>query len=324
MSGHGRLCAGSVLLALVTGICGCASTPNQWPFAWTKGFVPRWGARSPGDELKNPVGLQMAYARMQEQAGNSAEARKSYESVLGENPKSVDAVLGLARLDQLAGRVAEAEQGYQRAFELAPEDPQVLDTVGQFFAERKQWGKAIEILNRAVTTAPDNATIRHHLAIAMAHHGTPDAALTQFSRTVGDAAAHYNVALILYEQGKVEQAQQHLLQAVVIQPDLSEAQYWLDEIRREQETKELLKTAANPGQRRQEITPPKNDPESGSQKGIQLVRGQRSVATSARPPQVSPSPESQMSATAMTPQQLEQWRNSMTPQQFEQWRNQLD
>ncbi|HID21652.1 MAG TPA: tetratricopeptide repeat protein, partial [Planctomycetaceae bacterium] len=241
MTGHRQhgLGGARLVIACLIGICGCASTSGPNRLAGHSHAPAGVERHEKSPDVKHPEKLHLAYAKLQEQLGNLAEARKSYEVVLGEKPKSVDAVLGLARLDQLAGRDHEAEQGFQRALDLAPNDPEVLDTVGQFFAGRKQWDRAVELLQQAVAASPADATIRQHLAIALAHRGDVPAALAHFTKTVGDAAAHYNVAVILYEEGQVDEAETHLLQAVIKKPDLHEAQVWLDEIRREREAERL-------------------------------------------------------------------------------------
>jgi hypothetical protein len=63
--------------------------------------------------------------------------------------------------------------------------------------------------------------------------------------SVGEAEAEYNLGLILHDQGKLELAEQHFVQAVVKKPTLEQAQYWLNEIRIEKETKNLLAGTSN-------------------------------------------------------------------------------
>ena len=68
---------------------------------------------------------------------------------LKENPKSLEAKLGLARLDQLAGLTAEAEAGFQKALKSRPDDPLALNALGQFYASQKNWNKALPLLEKA-------------------------------------------------------------------------------------------------------------------------------------------------------------------------------
>ena len=317
MTGHGTngLSAASLVIAWVFGVCGCAATSSSGRLAHKPHLPNAPESHQVSPKVKHPEKLHLAYAKLQEDLGNLAEARKSYEFVLGEKPKSVDAILGLARLDQLAGRYHEAEQGFQRALELAPDDSEVLDTVGQYYAERKQWGQAAEVLHKAVAASPTDATIRQHLAIALAHEGDVPAALAHFAKTVGEAAAHYNVAVILYEDGRVDEAEKHLLQAVIKKPDLHEAQVWLDEIRREREAESLLAGATSSPSARVEELPPPPLPASPV-----IPAGNPTTSSSGS----QPSPPLPLPVVPQTPEQLEQLKNSMTPAQFEQWQNQLN
>ena len=225
-------------------IAGCAAPAGINP---ASGLWSRW-AESPPDrqlskaerKLKDPVKLNLMYARFREEQGDVAEARQRYEHVLGEQPKSVDAILGLARLDQLAGRIPEAEQRFKQALALGSHDPHVLDAVGQYYASQRRWDEAVEILNSAMMTAPEDPTYRYHLAVALAQSGEVSRAMPHFAKTVGDAQAHYNIGYILYEQGRSDSAEQHFVQAVIKKPDLQQAHEMLDTIRRERENRLML------------------------------------------------------------------------------------
>ena len=90
-----------ILVCLSLSVTGCVSSMGTF---WS-GLSPdparaRWSRAT--KELENPVKLHLSYARWQEEIGQLVEARNSYELVLGAEPKSVDAILGLARLDHLA------------------------------------------------------------------------------------------------------------------------------------------------------------------------------------------------------------------------------
>jgi Flp pilus assembly protein TadD len=187
-------------------------------------------------EIKDPTELNLAFARWMEDVGNFSEARRKYSEVAEAKPKNLEAALGLARIDQLSGMSHEAEQGFLRAQKLAPDAPEALNALGQFYASEKRWPEAVAQLNKAMLTAPAEKSYRYNLAVAMAYNGDINGALPHFVRTVGDAEAHYNVGLILKDQGQYAEAEEHLLLAVTKKPDLHQAQVWLDEVRHEQET----------------------------------------------------------------------------------------
>lgn len=187
-------------------------------------------------DVKDPTELSLAYARWMEDVGKLTEARRHYSEVAEAKPKNLEAALGLARIDQLSGRASEAEQGFLRAQRLDPGSPVAMHALGQFYASQQRWAPAVEQLNRAMLAAPAEKAYRYDLAVALVHTGDVAGAMSHFVRTVGDAEAHYNVGVILKDEGKLDAAHEHLLLAVTKKPDLLQAQYWLDEVRREQES----------------------------------------------------------------------------------------
>jgi len=184
---------------------------------------------------ENPERLPLAYAKWQEQLGNLTEARSSYERVLDASPKSVDAIVGLARVDQLAGRTYEAEQGFSNAIRMRPNDPLVMDAMGQFYSSQERWAEAISVLQKASQQAPTEPDYRYHLAVALARSGDIDGSRPHFAKTVGDAESHYNIGYILYERGQLAEAEQEFLQAILKKPQLEQAQTMYDDVRSERE-----------------------------------------------------------------------------------------
>jgi tetratricopeptide (TPR) repeat protein len=245
-----RITAMCLMLSMLT---GCAGGVGRW-MSWSHNGNDSRQARAVRKRLKDPVGLDLAYAKWQEQQGNTTDAREHYQRVLHEEPQSIEALLGLARLDQLANRMTEAEQGYRKALKLAPNDPRALDALGQFYAAQEKWPQAIDILKQALQAAPKDDTIRFHLAVATAKSGDLATARSLFINCVGEAEADYNLGLILHEQGKLELSEQYFVQALVKKPTLEQAQFWLDEIRVEKETKSLL--AGTNGRPRPEMRAP--------------------------------------------------------------------
>ncbi len=220
-------------------LSGCATSSRGWP-SFAKRDVDARQARANRKKLKEPSKLDLAYAKWQEQLGNMTEARERYQRVLHDEPQSIEALLGLARMDQLAGRMPEAEQGFRKALKNSPNNPLVQDALGQFYAAQEKWPQAIDILKQGLQTAPNDDIIRFHLAVATARSGDLVTAKPLFVNSVGEAEAEYNLGLILHDQGKLDLAEQHFVQAVVKKPTLEQAQYWLSEIRIEKETKNVL------------------------------------------------------------------------------------
>jgi tetratricopeptide (TPR) repeat protein len=248
----------------------------------------------PPRRIDDPTELSLAYARWMEDVNNLGEARRHYSEVAETKPKNVEALLGLARIDQASGMTYEAEQGFQKALRLSPNSPLALHALGQFYASQQRWPEAVDALNKAMLAAPVERQYRYDLAVAMVQSGDVNAAMPHFIRTVGDAEAHYNVGLILQQQGRLADAEQQMLLAVTKKPDLHEAQYWLDEIRRQSEADQI---AQSPVQRaaHQFTAPP----------------SQGSFPPPTAPPVVaSPAPQP---TAPLNPQQQQQMRNQYPP-----------
>ncbi len=222
-----------LVVSIVISAAGC-STSRETPF-WSRlggGSEPDKFVKAKQD-LKNPAAVHLSYAKLSEHLGNLVDARESYEFVLDEQPNSVEAILGLARIDQLAGRHSAAETGFRRALAMAPNDPQVLDNAGQYFASVENWNQSIELLNRAALAAPGDPEIRYHLAVAQATSGDIAGAMPHFVKTVGEAQAHYNIGLILHKQGRLPESEREFAIAVEQRPDLEAAQIWLEDTRQQ-------------------------------------------------------------------------------------------
>jgi tetratricopeptide (TPR) repeat protein len=222
----------------VIGICcamclvGCAS------FKKLTASKPKTNSSSVGSanfsnskKLKNPAKIHLAYAGWHEQTGNHQEARRSYQKVLEKSPKDVEALLGLARIDQMYDRDEECDQNLEKALKYHPKDPKVFVAIGQVHSARNEWPMAVEKMKAAQKLAPFDPIYEYHLAVAEAHVGEMKSALEHFTRSVGQAEAHYNIGFILNEQGNTADAEVHLKKALQLKPELKQAEATLAEVR---------------------------------------------------------------------------------------------
>lgn len=238
------------LLAIVlsAGLSGCAipgrananngqPAPSSWnPFSQPTTTYQQQAADEedelPFKKIKDPNPLKLRYALWMEETGNLPEARKHYSEVMVARPKSVEAVLGVARVDLASGQLHEAETGFRLALKLDPQSAIAHSGIGQCRAAAKDWTAAVEELTLASQSLPEDKTILYHLAVALVHTGQPAAAQVHFVQCVGDAAGHYNTALILKEEGQLAEAEAQLEMALRQDPKMKDAERWLTEIRR--------------------------------------------------------------------------------------------
>lgn len=255
---------------------------------------------------KKPAELKLAYARWMEDINHLGEARKQYHAVHEMEPKNVHAILGLARMDQIAGQHEQAEQRYKKAIKLDPGSADAQYGLGQFYASQERWSEAVEPLSTAMRAEPDNSKYRYQLAIAMAHSGDVESALPHFIRTIGDAEGHYNVGVILYGMGRVEQAEKHLRLALSKKPQFPQAEEWLVRIQDGgQAGPKLAHSDSNPQVNQVSATAPVAS-KATAQHAAARTHSQPTSASSA--PAIDHAPPA-MANGALSQRQLEQLQN---------------
>jgi Flp pilus assembly protein TadD len=224
---------------------GCNSTPKN-PMTAAKQQIPAPAttpaATNPGSldfsvskTLKNPAKVHLAYALWEEQEGNLVGARNSYEKVLDESPKNVEAMIGLARLDIALGRMDDAEKRLFKAQKIAPKNSQVAVSLGQYYAAKNDLPRALEQMQLARTHSPYDPAFAYHLGHIQAKMGDVTSALANFTEAVGPAEAHYNLAYMLHERGDLAGAEEHLQRALSLKPELPQAQSLLLAVRQERQ-----------------------------------------------------------------------------------------
>ena len=124
-----------------------------------------WLKDHPGDV---PVRLQLAGAYLS--LGQEAEAAAAYEQVVKTIPNFVPALNNLAWLNR--DKAPKKAMDYaQQAYQLAPKDPLVLDTLGMLTLKSGDASRAVSLLREAVARSPNDAQIQLHLATALIQQG---------------------------------------------------------------------------------------------------------------------------------------------------------
>ena len=105
---------------------------------------------------------------------NYDAAIQGYEQVLVLNPEDALAANNLAMAYILAGKDSErALRLATVAYTFQPENPTVLDTLGQCLMRNKRFTEAVTVLEQAVSAAPDSAALRYRLGAALAESNQP-------------------------------------------------------------------------------------------------------------------------------------------------------
>ncbi len=164
-------------------------------------------------DLNDAAALDLAYANLrsgsQATAGSRDEAEAAYARVLKDDPKHVEALIGVAHSKEIAagdrpGELDAAEDAYRRAAEAAPADARPLLALGRFQAVRKRWEDSAATYGRAVSLAADTTqrrTAEYGLAVAMSTLGDIEGSRPHFIASVGEASAHFNMGELYRRDG---------------------------------------------------------------------------------------------------------------------------
>jgi putative PEP-CTERM system TPR-repeat lipoprotein len=129
------------------------------------------------------VALLLADAALVE--GDERAAASHYEQVLEAQPDNVVALNNAAWL-YLESDPTHAMALAERAYRLAPENPNVLDTYGWSLVKGGQAGRGLVLLQEAVGRAPQAGEIRYHLVEGLRQAGRREEARAELERLLAD------------------------------------------------------------------------------------------------------------------------------------------
>ncbi|NNJ28062.1 tetratricopeptide repeat protein [Alienimonas chondri] len=170
------------------------------------------------EELKDPAALDLAYANLrtdgQPSESGRDDAEAAFKRVLKDDPKNVEALIGLARLTETGagdrpGELKAAEDAYRKAVDAAPADARPLLALARFQADRGRWGESAATYGLAAERSNETKqrrTARHGMAVAMAMGGDIEGSRPHFVASMGEAVAHYNVGEMYRRSGNRDAA----------------------------------------------------------------------------------------------------------------------
>jgi len=114
-----------------------------------------------------------------------AEARARYEKILQLDPRAVVAANNLAFMHAEDGTdLDNALQLARTALSVAPDEPDVNDTLGWVYYKRNMASLAVAPLKKSVDRVPTNATYRYHLGLAYSKTGEPQKAREMLTQSL--------------------------------------------------------------------------------------------------------------------------------------------
>ena len=179
---------------------------------------------------KDPKNVQvlMQMGEIYDKKGDVAKAARSYEDLIKLSPNFIPALNNLAYLySEKLGKQDEALTLASKARELAPQEPHIADTLGRVHFQRREYTRALALLQESVVKLPEEPEVQFHLAMAYYMMGQEQPARLAFQRALernapfsGKAESQKRLALLDLDPSKVDQATMTSLQAIVReQPD---------------------------------------------------------------------------------------------------------
>lgn len=155
-------------------------------FAWALAGKPeqgetriaQWLRENPGDSV-----TQRYLADDEMRRGKYASAITRYRAVLEQQPGNVLVLNNLAWA-LYSAKDPRALTYAEQAFQLKPDDPLIIDTLGLIVVEKGDLRRGVELLAKAAQLNPTNREIRYHLAQALAKSGEDAQAITHLEAIV--------------------------------------------------------------------------------------------------------------------------------------------
>jgi Flp pilus assembly protein TadD len=167
-----------------------------------------WGkawAKSPRDPE-----AALNYARNLKALGQKQQALAVLQQAAGFNPSHRGINSEYGRLALEFDQISVAQKLLEQADDPANPDWRVLSARGTVLAKQGRYREAIPYYEKALTLAPNQASILNNLALAQAmlgHADNAEALLKQAAEAGGhEARVHQNLALVLGLQGKYDEA----------------------------------------------------------------------------------------------------------------------
>ena len=168
----------------------------------------------------------VAFARIQERAGNVDGARQKYEDALRKYPGHLGALSGLARLLDQTGDHREATRRYEELVRRHPQEAGAYNDLGLCYAKQGRLDDSLRALGTAVQLDPTKKLYRNNIATVLVEMNRQDEALRHLAVVNPPAVAHYNLGYLLNQKGDTTAAIVEFERALSIDPELSSAAHW--------------------------------------------------------------------------------------------------
>ncbi|HEX2450852.1 MAG TPA: tetratricopeptide repeat protein [Gemmatimonadales bacterium] len=181
----------------------------------------------PGDPLEPVAARWRRLAREAAAAGRSREAIDHYERILATDPLQADARIALAQVLERDDRPDLAVLALDDGLARQPDHIELLLARGRAHGQERQYDAAEADLRRVMRLQPAQAAAHFELGLILVRRGRAAEAAEAFARAVAlgpaNAAAHVELAEALNQSGRLTDAAAALERAVALDPTQSRA-----------------------------------------------------------------------------------------------------
>jgi tetratricopeptide (TPR) repeat protein len=192
--------------------------------------APVTSTEAPFDPKSATPELHVALAQVAHRSGQVDQARQHYQRALTMDPKHLDALLGAARMEDREGRLDVAQMLYQRAASAHPKSATAQNDLALCYARRGDLPTAARILDQAVRIEPRKALYRNNAAKVLVEMNQVKPAMDHLVAVHTPAVANYNMAVLLNERGRGDEAVPFLGQAISLDPTMQPAREMLAQL----------------------------------------------------------------------------------------------
>lgn len=185
--------------------------------------------------------LYITMAQLQVKAGNIESAIEQYEKALEDEPKNLQALLGIAHIYDAKGKPAKALEYYKLAVKYHDANATAHNDLALCYYRNKQTKESIASLKTAIELEPTKPLYRNNLAKIYVEVDQAGEAYKTLVAVHGEAVAHYNVGYMLKSRSHNAEALAHFQAAAKLDPNLKPAQHWV-KVLTSGETKDQIAT----------------------------------------------------------------------------------
>ena len=162
-----------------------------------------------------------------EKQNRFSDAEQEYKQALALDPTSADALTGLSNIYMRGHRYADAEESLRKLVALQPQNPAAHIQLGRMLAADGQLDASIVELQNALKLAPENLGVQRDVAdvytLAKKYPEAEAAYRALLAANKNDADLRLGLGQALLKQRKFPEAQQELMTAIQLKPDLGPA-----------------------------------------------------------------------------------------------------